>query len=93
MTHIPFLQPESVLYIHGIDLLDVVSTIYIVGGGGEIYFIQAGPTRQLLDKNSLDEACLATPALSEGNLIFRMQGHLVTISENPQQFTTAARLQ
>ncbi len=57
--------------------------IYIAGEDGEVYVIQAGPTFQLLAKNSLDEACLASPAISEGNIIFRTQRHLVAISESP----------
>ncbi|MFH1575241.1 MAG: PQQ-binding-like beta-propeller repeat protein [Acidobacteriota bacterium] len=57
--------------------------IYITGEDGDVYVIQAGPAFQLLARNSLDEACLATPAISEGNLIFRTQGHLLAISQNP----------
>ncbi len=57
--------------------------VYIAGEDGEVYVVQAGPTFQLLAKNSLDEACLASPAISEGNIIFRTQRHLVAISERP----------
>jgi len=56
--------------------------IYIAAEDGDVYVIKAGPKYELLAKNSMGEACMATPAISEGSLFFRTQSHLVAISEN-----------
>ncbi len=55
--------------------------IYIAGEDGDVYVIKAGPAYQLLAKNSLGEVCLATPAISEGMLIFRTQNRLLAMAE------------
>jgi len=39
------------------------------------------PVLKLLATNPMGEVCMATPALSEGVLFFRTQGHLVAIAE------------
>ncbi len=54
--------------------------LYIAGEDGEVYVVKAGQAYQLLAKNSMGEACMATPAISEGMLIFRTQNHLLAIS-------------
>jgi hypothetical protein len=33
----------------------------------------------------MGEICMATPAISEGSLFFRTQGHLVAISEKSKR--------
>jgi hypothetical protein len=33
----------------------------------------------------MGEICMATPAISEGSLFFRTQGHMVAISEKSNQ--------
>ena len=45
------------------------------------YVIQAGPTFKLLAVNPMGEICMATPAISEGTLYFRTQGHVVAIAD------------
>jgi len=60
--------------------------IYISSEDGDVYIVKAGPNYELLETNSLDELCLATPAISEGILIFRTKDHLVAIS-NPTSAT------
>jgi outer membrane protein assembly factor BamB len=53
--------------------------LYFTGEEGTIYVVQAGPTFKVLATNEMDEVCMATPALSEGTLYFRTQGHLVAV--------------
>lgn len=53
--------------------------LYFTGEEGAIYVVQAGPNFKVLATNEMDEVCMATPALSEGNLYFRTQGNLVAI--------------
>ena len=44
---------------------------------GDTFVIKAGPKFTLLGKNSLNEMCMATPAIAEGSLIVR------TLSKSP----------
>jgi len=53
--------------------------IYFTSEEGDIYVLQAGPEYKLLATNKMGEICMATPAISEGNLFFRTQGHIVAI--------------
>jgi outer membrane protein assembly factor BamB len=55
--------------------------LYIAGEDGDVYVIKAGPKYELLAKNTMGEVCMATPAISEGMLLFRTQSHLRAISE------------
>jgi outer membrane protein assembly factor BamB len=54
--------------------------LYVTSEDGEVFVIKAGPTFELMARNPLGEVCLATPALSEGKLIFRTRGHVVAIA-------------
>jgi hypothetical protein len=45
--------------------------------------IKAGAKFELLARNEMGEICMATPAISEGTLFFRTQGHVIAISEKP----------
>jgi len=54
--------------------------IYICSEEGDVYVVKGGPKFELLAKNSLGEVCLATPAISEGVLLFRTQSRLVAIA-------------
>lgn len=45
--------------------------IYCLSEDGDTFVVQAGPDYKLLRKNSLDEMCLATPALVRSNIILR----------------------
>lgn len=53
--------------------------IYYTGEDGEVHVVKAGPQFELLAKNPMGEVCMATPAISEGRLYFRTQGHLIAI--------------
>jgi outer membrane protein assembly factor BamB len=58
--------------------------LYYASEEGEIYVIQAGPEFKVLATNPMGEVCMATPAISEGTLFFRTQGHLIAVAE-PQR--------
>jgi outer membrane protein assembly factor BamB len=55
--------------------------LYFTSEDGDVYVVKAGPTYELLATNPLAEVAMATPAISEGMLIFRTRGHLVAIGE------------
>jgi outer membrane protein assembly factor BamB len=59
--------------------------IYISSEDGDVYVVRAGPSYELLAKNSMGEVCMATPAISEGMLLFRTQNHLVAVSSRKQE--------
>jgi len=54
--------------------------VYFTSEEGDVYVLQAGPDFKLLATNPLAEVCLATPAISEGTMFFRTQGHVVAIA-------------
>ena len=45
--------------------------IYCSSEDGDVYVVKAGPSYELLGKNSFGETIMATPAVSDGLLIFR----------------------
>ena len=53
--------------------------VYLTSEEGHVYVLKASPTFELLADNDMTESVLATPAISEGLLIFRTAGHLVAI--------------
>ena len=55
--------------------------LYFSSEDGDVYVVQAGPVFKVLATNPMGEVCMATPAISEGILFFRTQGHLVAIGE------------
>lgn len=55
--------------------------LYYTSEEGEIYVVKAGPNFELLATNSMGEICMATPAISEGSLIFRTQSHVVAVAD------------
>jgi outer membrane protein assembly factor BamB len=55
--------------------------IYCLSEDGEAYVIRAGEKFEVLGKNSLNEMCLATPALSRGNILLRTASKLYRIGE------------
>jgi hypothetical protein len=48
---------------------------------GDTFVIQAGSEFKVVAKNSLDEMCMATPAISRGSLIIRTATKLYRISK------------
>ena len=55
--------------------------IYCLSEDGDTFVIQAGPEFKILGKNSLEEMCMATPAISRGCLILRTQGQVYKIGK------------
>jgi outer membrane protein assembly factor BamB len=55
--------------------------IFCTSEDGDTFVIKAGPTFQVLAKNSLDDMCLATPALVRNSILLRTMTKLVRIEE------------
>lgn len=56
--------------------------IFCLSEDGDTFVIQAGNEYKLLGKNSLDELCMATPAIAKGSLIIRTASKLYRISKD-----------
>jgi outer membrane protein assembly factor BamB len=56
--------------------------IFCLSEDGDTFVIQAGPEYKLIGKNSLDEMCMATPAIARGSLIIRTASKLYRITKN-----------
>ena len=50
--------------------------IHFMSGQGNCTVIKAGPQLEVTAKNELAEATLSTPAISQGRLFIRTEGHL-----------------
>jgi outer membrane protein assembly factor BamB len=59
--------------------------VFCLSEDGDTVVVQAGREFKLLGKNSLDEMCLATPALAHGSLLIRTQGKLYRIEKKAEQ--------
>jgi outer membrane protein assembly factor BamB len=59
--------------------------LYFTSELGDVYVVAAGAPHRLLAKNAMGEVTMATPAISEGRLVFRTRGHLVAIGGKPPQ--------
>ena len=57
--------------------------IYASSEDGDVFVIQAGPEYVELAKNSVGEVLMATPAISDGLIIFRGQKNVVAIKAGP----------
>ena len=53
--------------------------IYLTSEDGDIFVLRSGPDYELLAMNRMDEVCLATPAISEGQMFIRTTGHLYAL--------------
>ena len=56
--------------------------IFCLSEDGDAFVIQAGPEYKLIAKNSLDEMCMATPAIARNSLILRTAGKLYRIAND-----------
>ncbi|HKY03417.1 MAG TPA: PQQ-binding-like beta-propeller repeat protein [Blastocatellia bacterium] len=54
--------------------------IFCLSEDGDTFVIQAGPEYKLVGKNSLEEMCMATPAIARGSLIIRTASKLYRIT-------------
>ena len=57
--------------------------VFALSEDGDTFVIQAGKEYKLLGKNSLDEMCMATPAIGRGSLFIRGASNLYRIA-NPR---------
>jgi outer membrane protein assembly factor BamB len=55
--------------------------LYLSSEDGDVYVVRAGPRFELLSKNAMGEALMATPAISDGLLIIRSRGHVYAVAE------------
>jgi outer membrane protein assembly factor BamB len=53
--------------------------VYFTSEDGRVFVVKAGPAYELVSTNDMTESTLATPALSEGMMLWRTQGHVVAI--------------
>ena len=56
--------------------------IFALSEEGDTFVFRAGPKYELLGKNSLDEMCLATPAIARGSLVIRTASRLYRITKS-----------
>jgi outer membrane protein assembly factor BamB len=55
--------------------------LYLASEDGEVFVVRAGPKFELLATNSMGEALMSTPAISDGMIIIRSQTHVFGIKE------------
>ena len=55
--------------------------VYFTSERGEIYVVRAGPEFEVLATNKMDEVCMATPAISDGEIFLRTHENLYCVSE------------
>ena len=53
--------------------------VYLANEDGQVFVIKAGPAYELVTLNDMGAPVLATPAISEGRLLFRTPQHLMAI--------------
>lgn len=58
--------------------------LFFLSEDGDTYVVESGPEFHLLHTNKLDELCLSTPAVSQGNLLIRTASQLYCISAGKQ---------
>jgi outer membrane protein assembly factor BamB len=55
--------------------------LYFSSENGDVFVVKAGLDFEILSTNSMNDICMATPAISEGVLYFRTQHYLVAVSD------------
>jgi outer membrane protein assembly factor BamB len=55
--------------------------IYVTGENGFIIVVKQGPKLEVLEKNDMQESCIATPAIANGRLYIRTLNKLYCISK------------
>ncbi|MCP4726187.1 MAG: PQQ-binding-like beta-propeller repeat protein, partial [bacterium] len=56
--------------------------LYFTGEKGGVFVVKPGKEFKILAENSMNDICMATPAISENVLFYRTQHFLIAISEN-----------
>ena len=64
--------------------------LYLTSEDGDIFVVKAGPEYELLAVNRMGEVCLATPAISEGQMYIRTIGHLLAVTDGIAPAVAAA---
>lgn len=59
--------------------------IFCLSEDGDTFVIQAGSEYKLVGKNSLDEMCMATPAIAKGSLVIRTATRLYRIANTAKK--------
>jgi len=54
--------------------------IYLTNEDGDVFVVQAGDEYKLLATNQMNESCMATPAISDGDLFIRTGKHLYCVA-------------
>jgi len=55
--------------------------LYFSSEQGDVFVVKAGSEFELLSVNSMKDICMATPAMSEGMLLFRTHHYLIAVSD------------
>jgi outer membrane protein assembly factor BamB len=53
--------------------------IYFASEQGSVFVVKPGAEFTVLATNQMGEVCMATPAISDGTIFFRTQGHVVAV--------------
>jgi outer membrane protein assembly factor BamB len=53
--------------------------IYFASEDGHVFVVKPASTFELISEVDMGESVLATPAISEGTLLFRTQGHVLAV--------------
>jgi outer membrane protein assembly factor BamB len=53
--------------------------LYFTSEQGSVFVVKPGADFAVLATNEMGEICMATPAISEGTIFFRTQGHVVAV--------------
>ncbi len=56
--------------------------IYFIGEESGVRVVRAGPKFEVLAVNPLGDACMATPAISDGMILVRTQHYLLGLGRN-----------
>lgn len=54
--------------------------LYLTDENGQVYVIRTGDAYELLATNQMNETCMATPAITDGELLIRTKQHLYCLS-------------
>jgi outer membrane protein assembly factor BamB len=55
------------------------SGLYFTSEHGAVFVVEPSAEFKVLATNQMNEVCMATPAISEGAIYFRTQGHVVAV--------------
>lgn len=56
--------------------------LYYAAESGDVFVLSAGTQPEVLATNEMGETVMASPAISEGMILFRTRGHVVAVTQN-----------